>query len=238
MIKFFRHIRKTLISENKMAKYFKYAIGEILLVMIGILLALQVNNWNEERKNRDLERIYLKDVHEDFTANKTQFNNVLNSFREQLRISDSLSKLFPITDQNWQKINKNLTRAFRPYTFDPKNGSIETLINSGNIDLVQNDSLKKLLLSWKDQFMDYREETGGVQNIVETYYNTGLNEPTWQDWKKGLPITYNLKIKLQKLLQRRRGSLNLILGKYSNQETAELMKSIDAIISLTAPYTK
>ena len=49
MIKFFRKIRLQLLGEGKTAKYFKYAIGEILLVMIGILLALQVNNWNEGR---------------------------------------------------------------------------------------------------------------------------------------------------------------------------------------------
>ena len=50
MIKFFRKIRQNLLTENKTGKYFKYAIGEIVLVMIGILLALQVNNWNEQRK--------------------------------------------------------------------------------------------------------------------------------------------------------------------------------------------
>ncbi|MEZ4781044.1 MAG: DUF6090 family protein [Flavobacteriaceae bacterium] len=57
MIKFLRHFRKTLISENKMGKYFKYAIGEILLVVIGILIALQINNWNEQRKAEKLVKI-------------------------------------------------------------------------------------------------------------------------------------------------------------------------------------
>ncbi|MAD96095.1 MAG: hypothetical protein CMB99_02100 [Flavobacteriaceae bacterium] len=59
MIKFFRHIRKRLLSEGKTSKYFKYAIGEIILVVIGILIALQINNWNEDRKDRKLEIEFL-----------------------------------------------------------------------------------------------------------------------------------------------------------------------------------
>ncbi|MBO0341043.1 hypothetical protein J0654_05270 [Muricauda lutimaris] len=51
MIKFFRNIRKSLLNEGKTGKYLKYALGEILLVVIGILIALQINNWNENRKN-------------------------------------------------------------------------------------------------------------------------------------------------------------------------------------------
>jgi len=61
MIKFFRHIRQSLIMENKTSKYLKYAIGEIVLVVIGILIALQVNNWNEQRKqNQEIENVLLK----------------------------------------------------------------------------------------------------------------------------------------------------------------------------------
>ena len=53
MLKFFRNIRKKLASENKVASYLRYAIGEIILVVIGILIALQVNNWNEQRKSNE-----------------------------------------------------------------------------------------------------------------------------------------------------------------------------------------
>ena len=52
MLRFFRQIRQRLLTDNKFSKYLLYAVGEILLVMIGILLALQVNNWNEARKSR------------------------------------------------------------------------------------------------------------------------------------------------------------------------------------------
>jgi len=59
MIKFFRKIRQNLVMENKTGKYFKYAIGEIILVVIGILIALQINNWNERRKERAQEQALI-----------------------------------------------------------------------------------------------------------------------------------------------------------------------------------
>ena len=60
MIKFFRKIRFNLMSENKSGKYLKYAVGEIILVVIGILIALQINNWNENRKQNIKERFILE----------------------------------------------------------------------------------------------------------------------------------------------------------------------------------
>ena len=62
MIKFFRHIRRSLLEQNKMGKYFKYVIGEILLVVIGILIALQISNWNENRENLKKANKYLTEV--------------------------------------------------------------------------------------------------------------------------------------------------------------------------------
>ena len=68
MIKFFRHIRKDLMEQNKTGKYIKYAIGEIILVMVGILLALQVSNWNNDRLCNNLERNTLLQLKEDIGA--------------------------------------------------------------------------------------------------------------------------------------------------------------------------
>ena len=62
MIKFFRQIRKQLLEEGKTGKYFKYAIGEILLVVIGILIALSINNWNEGKKRTSQEVKILKEI--------------------------------------------------------------------------------------------------------------------------------------------------------------------------------
>jgi len=75
MIKFFRRIRQSLLSENKISKYFLYAIGEIILVVIGILFALQINNWNETRKAKINEKLNLTQLFEDFNSNKTQIKH-------------------------------------------------------------------------------------------------------------------------------------------------------------------
>ena len=68
MIKFFRRIRQQLLTENKFSKYLLYAIGEIVLVVIGILIALQINNWNEIQKSKALELNILKDLHNTLNA--------------------------------------------------------------------------------------------------------------------------------------------------------------------------
>jgi hypothetical protein len=69
MLTFFRHIRKSILGSGQAKRYILYSVGEILLVMIGILLALQVNNWNEQRKDRLKERVVLSQLKEDYQAN-------------------------------------------------------------------------------------------------------------------------------------------------------------------------
>ncbi|MFY9242466.1 MAG: DUF6090 family protein [Polaribacter sp.] len=69
MIKFFRKIRQNLLMENKTSKYFKYAIGEIVLVVIGILIALQINNWNENRQKNNQERMIMINLKEELQQN-------------------------------------------------------------------------------------------------------------------------------------------------------------------------
>ncbi|NND12245.1 MAG: hypothetical protein HKN96_13675, partial [Flavobacteriaceae bacterium] len=92
MIKFFRKIRQKLLSEGKTGKYFKYAIGEIVLVMIGILLALQVNNWNEARKvaNKELQ-LYsdiLNDLESEYSKSEWNINRITRIDRFHVYLYD------------------------------------------------------------------------------------------------------------------------------------------------------
>ena len=85
MIKFFRKIRQKLLSENRFGKYLTYAAGEILLVVIGILIALQINNWNNERINRAQSREYMESLIEDINSNIQQYEDNIESYSSDIR---------------------------------------------------------------------------------------------------------------------------------------------------------
>ncbi|TYA54315.1 DUF6090 family protein [Formosa maritima] len=86
MIKFFRKIRYNLMEQNKTGKYLKYAIGEIILVVIGILIALQINNWNEERKSIRASRDYLSEIKKDLVTDTLNMNRVIRLVTKSLPV--------------------------------------------------------------------------------------------------------------------------------------------------------
>ena len=96
MIKFFRHIRQRLISEGKTGKYLKYAIGEIVLVVIGILIALQINNWNENRKDRIVEKEILTEL---IATAKSNHESLLKGLKSWGSTAKSLDLIMRVIDQ-------------------------------------------------------------------------------------------------------------------------------------------
>jgi hypothetical protein len=236
MLRFFTKIRYKLAFENKPMKYLRYAIGEILLVVIGILIALQVNNWNHQIKDSILEQKYLKEINSDFIENKAQLERNFKELNIVFESSRTLRKQLPITNENWSSMYKEFEFVFRPgWTFNPKIVSIEGLIVSGNIHVIKNDELKKLILSFNDQFEDYQEEEIRAENMVKKWEDIYLEESAlYKDNIETIFPTDELKIKLEKLLIMRRDALALLLSKWEiSQESEEMMQTIDSIISLT-----
>ena len=159
MIKFFRNIRQTLIMENKTSKYVKYAIGEIVLVMIGILLALQVNNWNEARKNHDKKIALLKSLKVEFALNLEQLDSVMYYDKLVVESTYWFLHLDPesAAAKNTDSLRDMLQHTSWLWTFDAQNGALRSGISSGNIHLIKNDSLINLLFSWQDIVADAKE---------------------------------------------------------------------------------
>ncbi|TMM56859.1 hypothetical protein FEE95_10185 [Maribacter algarum] len=156
MIKFFRHIRRSLIQENKMGKYFKYAIGEIILVVIGILIALSINNWNENRKERGQEQELLLQLQSEFRSNLEQLDQKTD-MRNQMTFA-ALKLLHNIDHpetRNADSITKNIGLTAVNPTFDP---IINDINSSGRIQLLQNVDLKERLARWTSEVIQVTEE--------------------------------------------------------------------------------
>jgi len=146
MIKFFRKIRQNLLMENKTGKYFKYAIGEIVLVVIGILIALQINNWNENQKlEKTTEDYYtqlLDDLNNDIISTQSIIKEFSNQQKEYNNYISSYDKkgLTPI--KAYEQVSK-LALIYSPITFNTN--TIESLQNSGDIGLIPSHIRNKLM---------------------------------------------------------------------------------------------
>jgi len=151
MIKFFRKIRQNLISEGKTIKYFKYAIGEILLVIIGILIALQLNNLNEVEKVKDMEVVYLNALHDEFSNNLKEVERVMKLNKKGLAYSHALLEKMGMDDKDLtEKEFDSLMYGtiISEIQYRPSPGTLIELVNSGNLSIISNRELRLKLASW------------------------------------------------------------------------------------------
>ena len=180
MIKFFRKIRYDLMEKNKTGKYFKYAIGEIILVVIGILIALQINNWNEERKNILIESQLVKNIVEDLRLDSAHINQSLNELTSQLYITDHLIAKVLDSENVLNYDSTELIRYssdFRPITQQNHAESVSNMKNESNREILQNyflmeERVRDIFLEYEDiihkQIRPYLREVG-MHNLKSLY---------------------------------------------------------------------
>jgi len=180
MIKFFRPIRKDLMENNKAGKYLKYAIGEIVLVVVGILIALSINNWSEQQKLNQKEQGLLKELNLDFKYNQIQLDSQVTVSERAKHANMRLLKKIQLTEINKMDINKldqKLMDSIRYYfftgfdnwTLNPKNGTINAIVNSASLDIIKNDSLRRTIISWNDVLSDYLEDERKNEELFNSY---------------------------------------------------------------------
>ena len=244
MTKFFRHIRKSLLKENKTTKYFKYAIGEIVLVVIGILIALYINNWSEIKKERTKELAFLKEINLDFKSNKSQLDSIINYNKVSLHAGVRLleiMKLFDLKNPKTNKSNAHVADSIRIYnpliwrnkSFNPKNGTVEALLNSSSFDLIKNDTLRRNLISWKDVLGDYLEEERFAVNFLTNEYGPWVRKSFDPDLGDDPENTKALFSKRHRnFLNQRCGDLYNIITTVKDEGVIDM---INNIIRLTEP---
>ena len=148
MIHFFRKIRQQFLINGKPNQYFKYAIGEIILVVIGILIALQINNWNENQKKNNIKQTYIKNLITDFTNDTIQLNqNLRVNFEYKQNIDSALNFInnsTPNIDTIYHYIKKSTNSGLRVIN-NYNDNTFGILISSGNIDLFSNNFTNQLM---------------------------------------------------------------------------------------------
>jgi len=134
--------------ENKTGKYFKYAIGEIVLVVIGILIALSINNWHQERQNIKLEKRYIEDLVNDLKQDSV----ILQEFHSEAKLTaiakDSIYKV--LNDPNYQldSLPGYFRRQWVGYRiFSPSTSTIEELKSSSHLAVIRNDIIRKQIVN-------------------------------------------------------------------------------------------
>jgi hypothetical protein len=171
MLRFLRQLRQNKLSGNQFLKYFLYALGEILLVVIGILLALQIDAWNNDRIQKKKELIYLKEIRlnlqDDLMRvgysidfNQKKDSAISKSFDAMLHANSNLEAMF--------EISKNMPVLAEFSVFTQNRVAFDNMLSAENIDLITSDTLRTLL---SDYYADENLLDGTQERIKELTRN-------------------------------------------------------------------
>jgi len=170
MIKFFRHIRQRLLTENKFSKYLLYAIGEIILVVIGILIALSINNQNQDKINRAEEKSYYKNIKRELNEDKNDLRgciNFNNVFFKQFRYATSI-----IENNDQSSIDSLAKIALNLLEFSDfhrQSNIYQTMVNSGEIKLLKNQKIIERLQRLEETYIYLNKLEDTHSEAVMTY---------------------------------------------------------------------
>lgn len=188
MIKFFRNIRQNMIKENRVSKYILYAIGEIILVVIGILIALQINNTNESKKQRSRELHYLSNLKTDLKLNIAHLDSYIATREKAINSANTIIEHYegkPIEDL--EEFNVHTVNIYTWQKFTQINNTFQELMNSGNLALISNDSIKNILLNMESLYSMLKNEEAHFRYdaevlLYEPQYNMMDMNPIVQNY--------------------------------------------------------
>ena len=219
-------------EKNKTRKYLKYAVGEIVLVMIGILLALQVNNWNENRKISNTEQLLLRDLRTEIQSNIVALDEIIKSHSSSLDAIITLDSVIT----NLRQVNRplELGRLLGAHdynsTYDPRTGILNSIINSGKLDYISNRELRYKFSSLNDIIIDTNESADEFSEMRAQFYWPLLGQ--FYDRQK----VGRFKFNREKIINSSEFNWWLLLAKINRKEGIveenELMKTLKEIVEL------
>ena len=249
MINFFRKIRYNLMETEKTSKYLKYAIGEIILVMIGILLALQINSWNQKRLDRIEEKNILSNLHDEFLENKTLSTNNITTIKGAMKANNEIMALMGSSGDELQKHNLDsiFYRSLPAAQFTSSSQSILNITQGGRMNIIRDKDIIKLLYQWQAQLdaVNIRESAlddwsyDKILPIMSKYISLKEMDTYGKyEWtgKSKLKKPYDplfQSLEYENLLDN-----FLFLHQINFQEIEKADVIIDQIIEITKPYAK
>lgn len=184
MLRFFRQIRKKLMEQNKTRTYLLYAVGEIALVMIGILLALQVNNWNQKQQLIEQEQEVISALYEEIDTNATILGLCMEYIKRKIAVIDSMQNYVGPTYANLpdNTLHRWLATVGGIERCAVETDAIDELRSSGSLNLISNRSLRRDLSKWNTAIITMKSEESDwsqeFSSILVPYLNKWI---LWAD---------------------------------------------------------
>ena len=171
MISLLRKIRKNLVTENRVSKYFLYAIGEIVLVVIGILLALQINTWNKEKQIKVLERSTLENLTEDLEIQNELIKEQID-YEVNIKVLVDSAQQYLGNDADKAILSSLLFELNGRHTFKANRVTFNNMISNGSINLISEAKLQNSIIRYF-QRLDYVESVVNNNNLYMVDSNFG-----------------------------------------------------------------
>jgi len=235
-----------MIRNKKAGAYLKYAIGEIGLVMIGILLALQVNNWNEGRKLRNTEHIYLEELKSDLELNLVSIDSFVRTRNIAITSSELILNYFHDPQSlSLDEFNVHSINVMVWFPFEHHDNTYQELLNSGKLSIISNKAIKTGLQDWqtsfkKIAFIEREMEQDYERYFYEPYFSIADLEIAFKNYDAQMSkqkVEHSLKPKqVQTLLKNQKFKNGFTLASYNSEmlitEYSKMIKTINEIIAL------
>lgn len=226
MIKFLRKIRQQLSGQNKFRNYLFYAIGEILLVVIGILIAIQINTWNENKKERKEEVRILSKLEKDLKNDWRQLNEHIKNAQIRQNQIDSIYLALDAPDDYSTKqfASWHFGIAFEDF-FSVNSGTYDESLSSGTLKLIENDTLRELIFNYyrtaKENYYDVNTVKQIYDQIVPTFFEL-FGSSKEMMVLGGLQSEFMVNLRISSLIQNKKYTA-MIAHKYMGQHAQILV---------------
>lgn len=174
----FNRLRKKLLRENKVKSYITYAIGEIILIVFGILIALAISNWNQNRLIREKEQFYLEGLKSEFEQNRLKLANLIEVNRLNYEESKKLAGYIHSNDKPGEKqLSEMLYNAFSfEIDYNPNNSLLNEIMNSGSLKMISDATLRSHLIQWESRIQTIHRQESALREQREKLVDIARTE--------------------------------------------------------------